>query len=82
MPRGEALLEKWRLIPNETDVLITHGPPFGHGDLTFHGHEHVGCEDLLEEIENRIKPTFHCFGFAFSSFVHNHLNLKLFLTFE
>lgn len=32
LPRGTACLEKWNLIP-ECDVLITHTPPVGHGDL-------------------------------------------------
>ena len=27
--RGAELAEKWKLAPNELDVLITHGPPFG-----------------------------------------------------
>ncbi len=27
--RGAELAEKWKLIPGDTDVLITHGPPFG-----------------------------------------------------
>lgn len=29
LPRGQALLEKWNLIPEGIDVLITHGPPLG-----------------------------------------------------
>jgi predicted phosphodiesterase len=32
LPRGEALANKWSLIPQGTDVLITHGPPRGIGD--------------------------------------------------
>ncbi|CAJ0964004.1 unnamed protein product [Ranitomeya imitator] len=27
LPRGQALLDKWNLIPEATDILITHGPP-------------------------------------------------------
>ncbi|KAL4217095.1 Metallophosphoesterase mpped2 [Mactra antiquata] len=29
LPRGEMCLEKWDLIPINTDILITHGPPIG-----------------------------------------------------
>ena len=58
--RGPEIRKKWELIPEGTDVLITHGPPFGHGDRTFRG-ELVGCRDLLEAVE-RIKPRFHIFG--------------------
>lgn len=27
------LREKWDLIPEETDILLTHAPPLGIGDL-------------------------------------------------
>jgi Icc-related predicted phosphoesterase len=58
--RGAEIRAKWELIPPDTDVLITHGPPFGHGDLTSRG-ERAGCEDLLEVVE-RIAPRVHIFG--------------------
>lgn len=52
---------KWDLIPNETDVLITHGPPHGHGDKVYSGFR-AGCVNLLEQVQNRIKPRLHVFG--------------------
>jgi len=58
--RGEEIRRKWDLIPENTDVLITHGPPYGHGDRT-DGGELVGCRDLLEVVE-RIRPVLHVFG--------------------
>lgn len=61
MPRGEELLKKWQLIPSDTDVLITHGPPFGRLDEVESGN-HQGCEELIREIEGRIKPQLHVFG--------------------
>jgi predicted phosphohydrolase len=60
LPRGPDLRAKWDLIPAGTDVLITHGPPFGHGDLTTRG-ERAGCEDLLAAVR-RIQPRLHVFG--------------------
>jgi len=57
LPRGQALKEKWDLIPDETQILITHGPPFGILDIVEHsihnGHvqEHVGCKDLYSRIQ-------------------------------
>ncbi|KAF1786587.1 Metallo-dependent phosphatase-like [Phytophthora cactorum] len=60
LPRGDALLKKWRHIPTDTDVLITHTPPVGHGDLV--GYQRVGCADLLREVENRVRPKLHVFG--------------------
>jgi len=60
LPRGPRLREKWRLIPEDTDILITHGPPAGILDQTPDG-EHVGCADLHEAVV-RIKPMLHVFG--------------------
>ena len=60
LPRGEALAEKWKLIPEDTDILITHSPPFGFGDLTRHG-EQVGCKDLRDRV-SQIRPRVHIFG--------------------
>ena len=60
LERGPALREKWDLIPTGTDVLLTHGPPLGHGDRTTSGHPE-GCADLLEAIR-RVRPRLHVFG--------------------
>jgi Icc-related predicted phosphoesterase len=60
LPRGSALREKWALIPTDTDVLITHGPPLGIGDLTSHK-INAGCRDLLERVRE-VKPRLHLFG--------------------
>jgi len=60
LPRGPIIAKKWALIPEDVDVLITHGPPYGHGDQTRDG-EKVGCEDLLERIKI-VQPNLHIFG--------------------
>lgn len=60
LQRGPEIRTKWDLIPTDTDVLITHGPPYGHGDRTSRGHL-VGCKDLLEAVK-RIRPRLHVFG--------------------
>ncbi|KAK3100207.1 hypothetical protein FSP39_016322 [Pinctada imbricata] len=61
LPRGERCLEKWNMIPDDTDILITHGPPIGHGDSCFDGQK-AGCVELLNTIQKRVKPKFHVFG--------------------
>ena len=61
LPRGQPLRAKWRLIPDDTDVLLTHGPPLGHGDQCAGGHR-AGCVDLLHEIQSRVRPAVHAFG--------------------
>ncbi|KAA6337055.1 3' 5'-cyclic adenosine monophosphate phosphodiesterase CpdA [termite gut metagenome] len=58
--RGEQIRGHWKLIPKDTDILITHSPPFGLLDQTTRG-VHTGCEDLLKAIK-RIKPRYHLFG--------------------
>jgi len=45
--RGIALQAHWNLIPEDTDILLTHGPAFGILDRCQSG-ERVGCEDLLK----------------------------------
>ncbi|XP_012279362.1 metallophosphoesterase domain-containing protein 1 isoform X2 [Orussus abietinus] len=37
VPRGEPCLSKWDMIPSDTDILVTHTPPVGHGDLCCSG---------------------------------------------
>lgn len=61
LDRGEPLRTKWRMIPDDTDVLVTHGPMHGVGDLASSGIV-CGCEDLRDEIETRIKPRCHIYG--------------------
>jgi predicted phosphodiesterase len=60
LPRGPELARKWALIPDATDILITHGPPYGILDRTISGQD-VGCEDLRRAIE-RVRPRVHAFG--------------------
>ena len=60
LPRGPQLAEKWALIPAETDVLITHGPPHGYGDRV-HVQRRCGCDDLLVALD-RVRPALHVFG--------------------
>ena len=51
----------WDLIPEDIDVLITHGPPNGILDFTHYDKMHVGCPSLLEKVM-KIKPQVHVFG--------------------
>jgi Icc-related predicted phosphoesterase len=62
LPRGEALKEKWDMIPDDTDVLITHGPPFGFFDVSAYSQEHHGCKDLRDRVLNHVKPKVHVYG--------------------
>ena len=63
LTRGEEIAEKWRMIPNDIDVLITHGPPFGVLDVVPRQHsvENTGCEELIKRVA-AIRPKLHVFG--------------------
>jgi Icc-related predicted phosphoesterase len=58
--RGQEIRNHWEKIPENTDILITHCPPFGILDKTNDG-KNEGCKDLLE-IVSQIKPRLHIFG--------------------
>ena len=59
--RGEHMKSIWDKIPNDTDVLLTHGPPLGVLDMC-RSRERVGCQDLLRTVVGRVKPRYHVFG--------------------
>jgi len=61
LPRGESLAKVWNRIPDDTNVLITHGPPYGILDLNLDD-EPCGCEDLLNKIMSLSKLKCHIFG--------------------
>ena len=67
LPRGEELAEIWSHIPDDTNVLITHAPPYGLLDLVINERsnengEQVGCIDLGERIFALKKLKLHVFG--------------------
>lgn len=48
-------------IPGDTDILVTHGPPYGVLDKASDSNDHAGCHQLLAAVR-RIKPKLHAFG--------------------
>lgn len=65
--KARAKLDKvWSSIPDDVDILITHGPPKGVLDLTkdmgSHGLVQVGCKSLRRHVDERIEPRIHAFG--------------------
>ena len=57
---GEAAVAKWDEIPEQVDVLVTHGPPFGIGDQCLDG-SRAGCRHLLSRVQV-FRPKYHVFG--------------------
>ena len=76
LPRnGIRLAEKWNAIPDDTDVLITHGPAFGRLDRV-PGSIRVGCELLAERLKSLKVKKLICghihdsYGESFDDWVH------------
>jgi Icc-related predicted phosphoesterase len=59
MKEPRALEQVYAAIPEDSDVLVSHQPPYGYGDRTFDLEagriEHVGSRELLAAIE-RVRP--------------------------
>lgn len=56
------IADAWEKIPQDTDILITHGPPKGILDRSYRG-ESIGCPSLLARVKE-INPMLHVFGHA------------------
>jgi Icc-related predicted phosphoesterase len=60
--RGPDIREVWKGIPDGTHVVVTHGPPSFKGDFIPSTEEYVGCDDLRDELDYRVKPLLHVYG--------------------
>ena len=60
---GPGLMSKWEAIPTDTDILITHGPPQDHLDVSGppYNEPHLGCALLREKVDEQ-PPKIHVFG--------------------
>jgi Icc-related predicted phosphoesterase len=80
--RGEDIKNKWAEIPDETQILITHGPSMGILDRVqnFNGQkcewevEHVGCQDLYNRIQELKNLKIHVFGHIHSGYGQVEIN--------
>jgi Icc-related predicted phosphoesterase len=66
--RGPDIKKHWDLIPDDVQILVTHGPPHGTLDVVYQAdgvtpRERAGCADLEEAIRLRLrKLRLHVFG--------------------
>ena len=51
----------FKLIPNDTDIIVSHTPPYGILDFAIRDQEHTGSKSLVKHI-NRVKPKINVFG--------------------
>lgn len=84
LQRGEEIAAKWAAIPDDTDVLLTHGPASNNlGGLishVFHRRtqtdlydEDVGCEDLFNRLKELSNLKYHIHGHIHEGWgIHDH----------
>jgi Icc-related predicted phosphoesterase len=59
--RGHDSAQLWNSIPEDTDIVITHGPIYGYGDRAANTNQNVGCSDLFHRL-NELKTPLHFTG--------------------
>jgi len=64
LPEGPELEAKWSAIPEDTDILVTHGP--AHGYLDIEDGNHLGEIGLRDRVE-QVAPQLHVFGHIHSA---------------
>lgn len=88
LPRkGLKLKQVWDAIPSDVDILVTHGPAWGHLDRIvpwpkngIRVSDNLGCELLFDRLKDgAIKPKIHAFGHIHGSYGIKQLEHTLFL---
>jgi Icc-related predicted phosphoesterase len=67
LPRGKRIAEEWDKIPDDVDILVTHGPAWGKLDRVIGEFENLGCEELAKSIGQK-KPKIHVCGHIHSGY--------------
>jgi len=66
----ETMSEAYKNIPSGIDIIVSHAPPLGYGDIISDdpaGRVHSGLLPLLELIL-RVSPQYHLFGHVHESY--------------
>lgn len=74
VPRGKKIRAYWDQIPDDIDMLVTHGPPYGILDQQIPHpqpsnvpsntakYDHLGCEELIKKVRQFKNLKLHVFG--------------------
>lgn len=86
MTQDEHLYDKWMMIPQDTDILITHCPAYGtldYRELEDGTRYHMGSKTLEAWIKYVGRPRFHVFGHIHAGYgvaedyvTHNHAMMQ------
>lgn len=79
VPRGQPIADEWAKIPDDTNVLITHGPVYGILDAVYYAdgmtiRERVGCQDLYKRILQLKECNLHLCGHIHGSHGYKYFN--------
>jgi Icc-related predicted phosphoesterase len=78
--RGPEIAAEWAKIPEDTEILITHGPPQGILDVVCYADgtpkERVGCYDLFLRTQQLKNLKIHIFGHIHSAHGQKYFNGK------
>ena len=66
--RDADIQNHWNMIPHDTNVLITHGPPYGILDFTLRDRKPVGCHYLRKRLFDLKDLKVHSFGHIHEAF--------------
>jgi predicted MPP superfamily phosphohydrolase len=69
--RGYDINQIWNGIPNDTDIVITHGPIYGYCDRTNREGLNVGCDQLYHRL-NEVRPQLHFSGHIHEAYGYRH----------
>tara|TARA_R110000803_G_scaffold129867_5_gene197163 strand:+ start:1383 stop:2057 length:675 start_codon:yes stop_codon:yes gene_type:complete len=72
---GDELAAKWEAIPKDTGILVTHGPPQDHLDVSGapSNEPHLGCAMLRVKVDAQ-PPKIHVFGHIHGSYGYKFHN--------
>jgi|WetSurSiteA1Bulk_404760.scaffolds.fasta_scaffold06411_4 Icc-related predicted phosphoesterase len=78
MMKDEELASLWKKIPDDTDILITHGPPLGILDDTIDGFT-TGSKTLLRRVFELQQLKYHIFGHIHESHGKREIGERTFM---
>ena len=73
--RGHDINKIWSGIPDDTDIVITHGPIYGYCDRTSNTNTNVGCADLYHRL-HEVKPHLHFSGHIHEAYGYGTIPYK------
>ena len=71
--RGYDINQIWNWIPDDTDIVITHGPIHSYCDRTNREGLNVGCEQLYHRL-NEVQPQLHFSGHIHEAYGYRQTN--------